>query len=185
MNLEEMQSDCADKQKKGLHFILASVIIWSAVLAVHLTSLPILTKNLLTFCLTAPLMPLAYLISRLIQVDFTNKGNPLTRLGILFSANQMLYLLIAMWVYPTVPEKMVMVLAMIFGAHLLPYSWLYQSKSYLGLSILIPVVALVVGVNFPPYAVAGLMIMFEIIFSLLLIGEVSHLSNSRKVGLSQ
>jgi len=42
-------------------------------------------------------------------------------LGVLFSVNQLLYLLIAMWIYPTVPEEMVMVLAMIFGAHLLPY----------------------------------------------------------------
>lgn len=139
MNLEQMRFDCAVKQKKGLHFILASIIIWCTIVAVQLTSLPVLSKNLLTFCISAPLMPLAYMISKLIKVDFTNKGNPLTNLGILFSLNQMLYLLIAMWVYPTVPEKMVMVLAMIFGAHLLPYGWLYKSKSYIILSILIPV----------------------------------------------
>jgi hypothetical protein len=172
MNLEEMRLDCAIKQKKGLHFILASVLIWCAVLVVHLTSLPILTKNLLTFCFTAPLMPLAYMISRIIKVDFTNKGNPLNNLGILFSVNQILYLLIAMWVYPTVPEKMVMVIAMIFGAHLLPYGWLYKSKSYMTLSFIIPVAALIIGVNFPVYIIAGLMIVFEIIFSLLLIIEV-------------
>jgi len=184
MNLEEIQLDCAYKQKKGLHFILASVIIWSAVLAIHLTALPILTKNLLTFCFTAPLMPLAYLISKFIKVDFTNKGNPLTNLGVLFSANQILYLLIAMWVYPTVPEKMVMVLAMIFGAHLLPYGWLYKSKSYMGFSILIPLVALIVGVNFAPQIVAGLMIGFEILFCFLLMGEVSHLPAIRKAAVN-
>lgn len=175
MNLSEMRWDCAIKQKKGLHFILASIFIWAAVLAIHLTALPILTKNLLTFCVTAPLMPLAFLISKGIQVDFTNKGNPLTNLGVLFSANQMLYLLIAMWVYPTVPEKMVMVLAMIFGAHLLPYSWLYQSKTYLGLSVLIPIAALLIGSNFPPYWVAAFMMGVEIIFSLLLAMEVRKL----------
>jgi len=31
------------------------------------------------------------------------------------------YKLIAMWIYPTVPNKMVMVLVIIFGAHLLPF----------------------------------------------------------------
>jgi len=173
-----MRFDCAVKQKKGLHFILASIIIWCAILAVQLTSLPVLSKNLLTFCFTAPLMPLAYMISKLIKVDFTNKGNPLTNLGILFSLNQMLYLLIAMWVYPTIPEKMVMVLAMIFGAHLLPYGWLYKSKSYIILSVLIPVLVLIVGVNSPAYFVAGLMVLFEIVFSLLLIVEVKRLSKS-------
>lgn len=175
MNLEQLRFDCAVKQKKGLHFILASIIIWCAIVAVQLTPLPVLSKNLLTFCISAPLMPLAYMISKLIKVDFTNKGNPLTNLGILFSLNQMLYLLIAMWVYPTVPEKMVMVLAMIFGAHLLPFGWLYKSKSYIILSVLIPVVVLIVGINDPAYIVAGLMVLFEIIFSLLLIGEVKGL----------
>ena len=172
MNLDEMRLDGAIKQKKGLHFILASVIILSAVLAVHLTTSHILTKNLLTFCFTAPLVPLAFMISKIIKVDFTNKDNPLTNLGILFSVNQMLYLLIAMWIYNAVPEKMVMILAMIFGAHLLPYGWLYKSKSYIVLSIVIPVAVLIIGVNFPPSFVAGFMIAVEIVFSLLLINEV-------------
>ena len=113
MFLEELRNDCAVKQKKGLHFILASVVIWLLVLMIHSTSLPILTKNLFTFCATAPLMPLAFLISKLIKVDFQNKDNPLTNLGVLLSAGQILYLLIAMWIYPTVPEKMLMVIAII------------------------------------------------------------------------
>ena len=179
MNLEEMRFDSAVKQKKGLHFILASIIIWLAVFLVHLTSLPILTKNLLTFCFTAPLLPLAYLISKIIKADFMNKENPLTNLGLLFSLNQMLYLLIAMWVYPTVPEKMVMVIAMIFGAHLLPYSWLYRSRSYLVMSVIIPVAVLFIGINLPSLFVAGIMILFEIIFSFLLFIEIKTLNPGR------
>ena len=175
MNLKEMRLDCSIKQKKGLHFILASIIIWSAVTGVHYTSLPILSKNLFTFCLTAPLMPLAYMISKIIKVDFTNKGNPLTNLGVLFSLNQIIYLLIAMWVYPAVPEKMVMILAMIFGAHLLPYGWLYQSKSYMVMSVIIPIIALIVGVNFPPQLVAGVMVLAVVVLSLLLVFEVKRL----------
>jgi len=171
MNLQELRIDCAIKQKKGLHFILASVLIWTAVFAVQLMPFETLTKNFFTFCLTAPLVPLAYIISKIIKVDFTNKSNPLNELGILFSVNQMLYLLIAMWIYPTIPDKMIMVLAMIFGAHLMPYSWLYMSKTYFILSILIPFTALLVGLNFPPYVLAGLMILFETIFCICLIIE--------------
>jgi hypothetical protein len=178
MKLDELLFDCASKQKKGLHFILASVIIWSGVFLIHLTSLPILTKNLLTFCVTAPLMPLAYLISKIIKVDFTNKENPLTNLGLLFSLNQLLYLLIAMWVYPTIPEKMVMILGMIFGAHLLPYSWLYKSRSYMVMAVIVPISILILGINFPAYLVAGIMILFEIVFSLFLTAEVKKLPGS-------
>lgn len=82
----------------------------------------------------------------------------------------MLYLLIAMWIYPTVPEKMLMVIAMIFGAHLLPYSWLYKSKTYMILSFIIPVISLIIGLKFEPYIIA-IVIIIEIIFSISLIIE--------------
>jgi hypothetical protein len=171
MNLEQLRNECIVKQKKGLHFILASVVIWCAVLIVHMSPLPILTKNLFTFSCTAPLLPLAFFISKILKVDFQNKGNPLTDLGLLFSLNQMLYLLIAMWVYPTVPDKMLMVIAMIFGAHLLPYAWLYKSKSYMAFSIIIPIVSLFIGYNFAPYVLAIVMIIIEVLFSSCLIVE--------------
>lgn len=176
--IRELRVDCAKKQRKGLHFILSSVIIWLAILIIHMTSLPILTKNLYTFCCSAPLFPLAYLMSKIIKVDFQNKENPLTGLGILFSVNQMLYILIAMWVYATVPDKMVMVYAMIFGAHLLPYGWLYQSKSYYILSVLIPIIVLIVGLNYPAIVIAGIMLVIEIIFCICLMAEVRKLKVS-------
>ena len=180
MNLKDLKKDCAQKQKKGIHFIIASVVIWIMVLIVQLTDLPILTKNLLTFCCTAPLLPIAFLISKILKIQFQDKSNPLNYLGILFSANQMIYLLIAMWIYPTLPDKMLMVIAMIFGdkmlmviamifgAHLLPYSWLYNSKTYMVLSIIIPILSLIVGLNFANYTLAIMMILIEIIFSVLL-----------------
>lgn len=178
MNLDEMRLDSAIKQKKGLHFILASVFIWIAILLVQLTAFPVLAKNLFTFCAAAPLMPLAFMISKIIKADFSNKENPLNNLGILFALNQLLYLLIAMWIYSAVPEKMVMILAMIFGAHLLPFGWFYRSKSYTILSVVIPISALFIGINFPAYAVAEFMIVIEIIFSLLLYIEVRKLPDS-------
>ena len=63
-------------------------------------------KNLFTFCCSAVLVPLAWMISKMLHIDFEGKGNPLTKAGILFSVNQMLYILIAMWVYAAVPDKM-------------------------------------------------------------------------------
>jgi len=170
LDLEELRLDCAVKQKKGLHFILASVIIWSALLIIQLLNIPVLIK-ISTFCCTAPLLPLAYLIAKIIKVDFQNKGNPLTNLGIIFSVNQILYLLIAMWIYPTIPEKMLMVIAIIFGAHLLPYGWLYKSKTYMVLSVFISVAVLIVGLNFEPYVIAVIMIIIELGFSICLTFE--------------
>ena len=171
MNLNDLRKDCATRQKRGIHFILASVVIWVILLIIQSTGLPVLTKNFLTFCCTAPLLPLAYLISRRINIDFQNVNNPLTNLGIIFSINQILYLLIAVWAYSAVPDKMLMIIAMIFGAHLLPYGWLYQSRIYLIFSVAIPIAALVAGYYFSPYILAGTMVVIEIIFSLLILME--------------
>ena len=176
LDLDALRKDCARKQKKGLPFILTSVLIWTGILCVHLTGLPIVTKNLLTFCCAAPLVPIAFLVSKLIGVDFQGKDNPLTRLGLLFTVNQIVYLLIAMWVYNAVPDKMLMVFAMIFGAHLMPYSWLYLSKSYFAFSIAVPVLALIVGLMFPPFVLAAVMIGVEILFCILLCLEVRSLN---------
>ena len=70
--------------------------------------------------------------------------------------------------YPTVPDKMLMVIAMIFGDCLLPFGWLYNSKSYMGLSVIISILALIVGLNFDNYILALMMIGIEVIFSILL-----------------
>ena len=171
MELNELRKDCAKRQKKGLHFILASVVIWALILVTHLTGLNIETKNLITFCCSAVLFPLAWGISKVLKIDFEGKGNPLTKLGILFSLNQLLYILIVMWVFAAVPDKMLMVYAMVFGAHLMPFSWLYDSKSYLVLSIVIPILSLILGLYFPPYVLAAVMVGVEAVFSFLLFRE--------------
>ena len=177
MDLDELRIDIAKQSKKGLHFIIASIIIWCAVLVIWLLPIDdILIKNLLTFCFTAPLPPLAYVISKVIKSEFSTKDNPLNKLGLLFSFNQFLYILIPMWVYPTVPDKMVMVLAIIFGAHLLPFGWLYKSKAYSVMSVLIAITALITGIMFNAVVVSTVMIIFEITFSIWLIFENKFLS---------
>ncbi len=172
MNVEESRIDIARRSKKGLHFIIASVFIWCAVLIIWLLPIKdILTKNLLTFCFTAPLVPLAYMISKVIKAEFSFADNPLGKLGFLLSCNQFLYILIAMWIYPTVPDKMVMVLAMIFGAHLLPFGWLYQSKAYSVMSVLISLIIMILGILFNAVIVAIVMVILEIIFCIWLMVE--------------
>lgn len=45
-------------------------------------------KNLVCFFCFALLLPLTYIIAKLLKIDFQNKENPLTILGILFTVNQ-------------------------------------------------------------------------------------------------
>ncbi len=170
------RSDLARRTKRGLHFILASIVLWAGILVVWVLPVEnILTRNLLTFFCTAPLMPLAFLISRALKAEFSARDNALNNLGILFSINQFLYILIAMWAYAAAPSNMVMILAMIFGAHLLPFSWLYQSRAYFIMSIIIPLAMLIVGHNLPEervFILAGIMICLNAIFAVWLGVEI-------------
>lgn len=166
--LDELRDDVAKSQRKGLPFIIASIVIWTMILIVSRLELSVETRNLITFCCSCPLLPLSYIIGKTMKVDIFEKRNPLTNLGFLFTCNQMIYLLIVMWVFNAVPEKMVMVYAMVFGAHLLPYSWLYKTKVYMVFAIVEPIIALIVGCVFESTAVATVMIVAEILFSIIL-----------------
>lgn len=172
MDLDKLRTDIAKRSKKGLHFIIASVFIWFAVFVIWLLPIEdILTKNLLTFCCTTLLLPISFMISKLIKAEFSTKDNPLNKLGLIFSMNQFLYILIAMWIYPTVPDKMVMVLAIIFGAHLLPFGWLYRSKAYSIMSVVISLSIIIIGIMYDALVVSVVMAVFGIVFSTWLIIE--------------
>ena len=168
INFEKVRSQYAFSQKRGLHFIMASVVIWILIAIIHATSLPIETKDLLTFCCACPLMPLAWAFSKVLKVTFSDKGNPLSSLGIILSCAQIPYLLIVMWGMSSVPELMVMLFAMVFGAHLLPFGWFYRSGAYYVMSGVIPVGALLLGLLTSPLVLSLAMIGVEGIFCLLL-----------------
>lgn len=179
MNIEELRNDIIIKQKKGLPFICASVLIWLLIAIVTAIKMPIETKNILVFCCSCPLLPISWIIGKIIKVDIFSKENPLWQLGFLFTCNQLIYLLIVMWVFNAVPEKMVMVYAMVFGAHLLPYSWLYKSNTYKVFSILLPIIALIIGNVASSTLLAIVFWVLEIIFSVMLFLELKkHIANT-------
>lgn len=177
MSLDDLRNGISTNQKKGLPFICASVIIWLLILVVTSLGFPIRQQNIFVFCCSCPLMPLAWIIGKLLKVDIFDKSNPLENLGFLFTLNQFLYLLIVMWVFSSVPQKMVMVYAMIFGAHLLPYLWLYKSISCRVFAIAIPILSLAIGSLYSARAVAGVMLAIEVLFSISLFVEVRKMTN--------
>lgn len=174
--LNRLKKDLQQRQKKGLPIIFASVIIWALILLSRIAAADLRTANLMTFICCCLLIPLAFLFSRLLKTDiFRKTGNPLNSLVILCTLNQLLYLLIAMWAFDRRPDAMLMIYAMIFGAHLLPYSWAYDSKAYLFLSIAETVGALVIAHLLGSLATAAFILCGEIVLSVLLYRECTEL----------
>ena len=147
--IDQLKKENIESQKKGLPFIMASVVIWMIIFFLQLGNRAIYTTNLYTFISSCLLMPLAYLFSKIVKADiFEKTENPISKLGFLCTLNQMLYILIVMWAYNQKPEAMTMLYAMVFGAHLLPFGWVYNSRAYIVVSIAETVGALILGVCF-------------------------------------
>lgn len=168
-SLERLKQNCIQEQKSGVHFILASVIVWLMITFIQMQNFTQIQKNWFIFIASALLLPCAFVISKCLHIQFQNKKNPLNSLGLYLSMNQMLYLLIAMWIFPIMPDKLLLILTIIFGAHLFPFSWLYQSRIYLVFSIFIPFSALLIDAKFGMIALSLFMIGTELLFSLLLL----------------
>ncbi|KFN88756.1 hypothetical protein H702_01260 [Streptococcus equinus JB1] len=173
MELEVLRKDMIVSQRKGQPFIVASIIIWVLITLVTMMKVSLPVQNLLIFCCSCPLLPLSWFVGKWLNVDIFSKENPLTNLGFLFTCNQLIYLLIVMWVFSAVPEKMLMVYTMVFGAHLLPYSWLYKSRTYFVFAILIPILALVLGYMASMTYLSLVMVFLEIVFAMLLQVELN------------
>lgn len=128
-SLDQERREFAQRQRAGVHFVAAATIAWLLITVVNLVIGDPMTRNLVTFCASVVLLPLAWMISKVLKIPFQD-SSPLAGLGFLVSINQVLYLPIAMWVYAAVPDKLVMVLGIITAAHLLPFGWLYRAQPY-------------------------------------------------------
>ncbi len=170
--LDALRADHIEKQQMGLHFMIPSVLLWLLIFGIQFLPVSLYHRNLLVFCTSALLMPMALICAKLLGVVFSNKGNPLNGLGILFTLNQMVYLLIVMWAFSQSPVSMVMLYAIVFAAHLLPFGWLYRSRVYTVFSILEAFAALILGCLFGGAAVAAATAAMQFVLAIGLSGEL-------------
>ena len=179
-HINELRKEASIIQMKGAPFMMASVIIWLLETIIRLLPIKLQGMNFLAFCCAVLLVPLALLFSKIIGADiFKKTNNPINKLGILCTVNQMLYLLIAMWAYSMNPESMLMIYAMIFGAHLLPFSWVYESKTYLVMSFVATIGSLIAGCIFGDVVMGVFMVICQIVTSVLLLAECRKLTSAK------
>ena len=182
-NYRELKTEAMILQKKGLPFMMASVVIWTAVTIVRTLPVDIMTKNLYTFYCPGLLIPCVLIFSLIIGArPFAKRKNPFNKLGLINTMNQMLYLLIVMWAFNQKPEAMLMLFAMVFGAHLLPFAWLYESKTYLVTSIVTTFGSMIISIFAPELYVGIFMILCQIVMSVLLLIECEKLDRENVRG---
>ena len=174
-SLNELKKDAALIQKRGLPFMMASVILWAAIMVSRICMTDITEMNFFTFCCSAMLMPLATLFGKMLGADIYRKStNPINKLGFLCNINQFLYLPIAMWAYAAHPDSMLLFYAIIFTAHLLPFSWVYDSKIYFTAAFVESIGVLVIGYKFGYPAAMAFIVIMQIIVCIRLFMQVKE-----------
>ena len=168
-NIDELRREAKDLQKNGLPYMMSSVIVWGLVLGVQIFATSVANANLLTFISSAFMMPIAILFSRILKANiFKKTKNPVSKLGFLCTMNQNLYLPIAMLACTFLPQAMLLMYAIIFGAHLLPFAWVYNCKAYTVISIIEAVGAMFASILFGNIGIAAFIIIMQIILVVLL-----------------
>ncbi|MFJ7666865.1 DUF7010 family protein [Lysinibacillus sp. NPDC097195] len=146
-SLQVLLNDIAHKQKKGLPFIMASIFIWGVITTITMLPLDLMIKNIGVLSCGALLFPVSIGCAKILKVDLFYKENPLINGLLIATNNQILYLIICILLLIKAPMWVLPAYAIIYGAHLLPYSFFYQSKNYRYSSIFI-CLAIFIGLLF-------------------------------------
>lgn len=174
-SLNELRKDAALIQKRGLPFMMASVLLWTAIMISRICMTDVNQMNFFTFCTSAMLMPLASLFGKMLGADIYRKtANPINKLGFLCNINQFLYLPIAMWAYSAHPDSMLLIYAIIFTAHLLPFSWVYDSRIYFTAAFVESIGVILVGYRFGYPVAMGFIVVMQIIVCIRLFLQVKE-----------
>lgn len=128
--LENLKMELSVKCKNGVEFTLAASIIWLIISYIWTLEFKPYEKSVLVFISAAPLVPIAFLFSKILKTSWKIAGNPLQPLGLWLNFAQLFYFPFLIFAMIKIPAYFIMVYAIITGAHLFPYAWFYKTNLY-------------------------------------------------------
>jgi len=129
-DLYKLRLELSVKAKNGIDFIVAAIIVWSVISFIWTLSFSDYDKSVLTFIVGGPMLPLAFLLSKVLKTTWTVKGNPLEPLGLWLNFAQLFYFPMLVFVLIMKPEYFILCYVIITGAHFFPYAWYYKTKAF-------------------------------------------------------
>lgn len=144
-----LRTELSIKSKNGIEFTLAASIIWLVMVFVWQLEFKPYDKAVLVFIAGAPMLPLAYLFSKLLKTQWKIENNPLQPLGLWLNFAQLFYFPFLIFTMIKMPEYFIMTYAIITGGHLFPYAWFYKTNWYAIFALLIVLGSLIIGLTMP------------------------------------
>lgn len=146
LNIDLLRDQYSVETKKGLGFIISATIFWMLMILVGFFENNTL-RIICYFAGGAIIFPLGLLFSKLLNaLEYTD--NSLGVLGVILNIIQILFFPLVWGAIFYKIEALPWFLAVISGAHLLPYAWLYRSKTYIFSSIVIAIGSAIIGIRF-------------------------------------
>jgi hypothetical protein len=140
-----MRKEIIIKNKNGVNFMVSATICWLLIALVWTFDDSAKQLAFYTFFCTAPMLPLAFALSKVFKTSWKMEDNPLNDLGLWLNIAQLFYFPFVFIYFSQQPSHMVMALAIITGAHFLPFGWFYNTKSYTAMAGIISIGATVIG----------------------------------------
>lgn len=151
MNVREVQSDLMQRTKKGVAMFYVGSIYWLLMGLLSFLDMHINLLGLIYLIGTGMVFPLGILVSNLLKIDFIAKDNELSNFAGVIGGMQLLFAPILIMIYMERIEWLPFFIAVLTGAHFLPFSVLYKSKGFIFQSIAVVLMASIVGFIFMNY----------------------------------
>jgi hypothetical protein len=129
--MDHVKFDLIKRTKKGVIMFYIGTVYWLLLGVLSFTEIHMNLLGLIYFIGAGMLFPLGILISNLMQVDFVAKSNPLSSIAGVIGGMQILFIPINIFIYMENIEWLPFFVAVLTGAHFLPFSPLYNSKAYI------------------------------------------------------
>lgn len=145
--LDRLRIELSIKAKNGIDFTLAASIIWFMIAYIWTLKFNSYDKSIFVFIVGAPLLPLAFILSKLFKTNWKIVENPLQPLGLWLNFAQLIYFPFLIFIMIKIPDYFIMTYAIITGAHFFPYSWFYKTIWYAIFGGLIALTVLLVALK--------------------------------------
>lgn len=147
--LDELRIELSVKSKNGIDFTLAASIIWLVIVFLWRFDFKPYTKSIFVFIAGGPLLPMAFLFSKLLKTNWNITDNPLQPLGLWLNFAQLFYFPFLVFTMLKMPDYFIMTYAIITGGHLFAYAWLYKTNWYAIFAGLVVLGSLLLGLSLP------------------------------------
>jgi len=143
--LNNLRIQLSIEAKNGIDFTISATIIWAVIAFIWQLEYSSYNKSVLVFIAGGPMLPLAFILSKILKTRWKIPNNPLQPLGLWFNFAQLFYFTFLIFVLIKMPDYFIMVYAIITGAHFFPYAWYYKTNWYAIFAGIISLGSLLIG----------------------------------------